>query len=236
MPDRKLATRDDARAAGEKFYYPTDTCVNGHDGKRYVSTGDCTECKRLKAERWKAGTTEKVAQNGPLYTGRAGRGQKGGDRAAARELGTSRQTIGRAKLFARLSERCKQEAIRLGLASNHHALKYVLAHDSAKLQMQALQSAARKVVEKAERKRFQAMTVQEQAAAAPAPRVMPLIDHQAEMTNNYWLWLVEEFGDRAYAIINRLREVNIDLLLKIADKAKADGTIKTDAPPKASLH
>jgi len=234
MADRRFTAREAARAAGETFYYPIDQCSNGHNGKRYVSNNTCYECHKEKVARWQENKGYKPVQNAPVYTG--GRGNTGGNRAAARELGVDKTTVARAKMFTNLTERAKAEAIKLGLANNHHALKYAAAHHGAELQVRALQTEARKLVEKAERKKFQEMTVQEQAAAAPPSRMVPLIDKRREATENYWLWLVEEFGQNAYAIVNRLREIDYGLLLQIADKAKADGTIKVDAPPKPSVH
>lgn len=234
MTDRRFTTRDAAKAAGETFFYP-GPCVNGHDGKRYVSNNTCYECHKAKVARWQENKGYKPGNNSPVYTA-GGRGNTGGNRAAARELGVDHHTVARAKLFSSLTERAKEEAIKLGLANKHHAIKYAAAHHGADMQIKALQHAARMIVEKAERKRQAEMTVKEQAASAPPPRVVPLIDHVGETTLGYWLWLIDEFGNRAYAIINRLREVDVRLLLEIADKAKADGTIKTDVPPKALLN
>lgn len=234
MVDRRFTSREDARAEGEMFFYPNDICVNGHDGKRYVSNNTCYECHKAKVARWQENKGYKVGNNSPVYTG--GRGNTGGNRAAARELGVDHHTVARAKVFSSLTERAQKEAVKLGLANKHHALKYAAAHHGAELQIRALHSEVRRAEEKIERKRQAEMTVQEQAAAAPPSRVVPLVDHRRVATENYWLWLIDEFGDRAYAIINRLREVDYGLLLQIADKAKADGTIKVDVPPKALLN
>jgi hypothetical protein len=231
MPDRRFATRDEAKAAGETFYYPAEQCVNGHDGKRYVSNTTCYECHKAKVAKWQANKGYKLENGLPVYTA-GGRGRTGGNRAAAREMGVSHPTVGTAKMIDKLSERAKQEAINLGLANRHHSLRFAAAHDTAELQVKALRSEAKKLIAKQERKRLDKATVAEQVAAAAPPRQIPLIDHRRETTANYWLWLIEEFGERAYLIVNRLREVDIGLLLEVADKAKAEGT----TAPKQSLH
>ena len=237
MHDERFTTREAASFAGQPFYFPAEQCRNGHDGYRYTSTGDCVDCKRRKDGVRKAKReTAKVANNSPSSPFRPGRGQIGGDRAAARELGVSKDTIRTARIFTSLTDRAQEEAVKLGLASKHHVIKYAAAHHGADLQIRALRSEARKIEERAARQRQAEATIRDQAAAATAPREMPLIDHQREVTEEYWLWLIERYGGGAYFIVNRLREVNLTLLLKIADKAKADGDIKTDTPPKSSLH
>jgi hypothetical protein len=136
-------------------------------------------------------------------------------------------------MFANLMPAAKDEAIRLGIANNHHALKYAAAHDSVALQIKALNSQVRQIAAKAERKRLAQMTVREQAAAAigAEPRLLAMHDHAREVTTAYWLWLIEEFGERGYQVVNRLREVDLRLLLEIADNAKAEGAV-----PKPRLH
>lgn len=136
-------------------------------------------------------------------------------------------------MFDELKPAARDEAIRLGIANNHYALKYAAAHDSEVLQIKALNSQARHLAEKAERKRRDEMTVRQQAVAAAGaePRVVAMIDHAFEITTKYWLWLIEEFGERGYQVVNRLREVDPRLLLEIADKARAEGTA-----PRPRLH
>src|SRR5690606_35720655 len=62
-----LDDREAARAAGHRFFF--GVCdVAGHVGKRYVSTGTCTECER-ETKRKRAG--KKPATDAPLLDNRA---------------------------------------------------------------------------------------------------------------------------------------------------------------------
>jgi ParB/Sulfiredoxin domain len=231
-PDQRFATREEAKAAKVTFFYPAERCANGHEPKRYVSNGDCHECHKAKVARWKEAKGYKPSKDLTVYTP-GGRGNMGGSRAAGRALGVSHEHVRTAKIFDKLPDKVKQEAIRLDLANKHHVLRYVAAHDTVALQMKALASQAQRQAEKAERKRRDAMTVQEQAAMEAAEsKAIPLIDDRREAAANYWLWLVEEVGDRAYTIVNRMREVDIRLLIEEADRAKEEERIV----PKPRLH
>lgn len=244
----RYEARADAQAAGQKYFYPAEACPRGHAGMRYVSTTHCVTCERARNESRRAArastvegvfaktqssTTAKLAHNAPVTQSAGGRGRKGGNRESARRLGVSKDTIRRAKIFDKLKPGAKTEAIRLGIANKHQALRYAAAHDTEALQIRALNSQVRVMAEKEERKRRAEMTVREQAAAAVGaePRVIARIEHAREATTAYWLWLIEEFGERAYQVINRLREVDLRLLLEIADSAKAEGAV-----PKPRLH
>ena len=41
-----ITSRKEARLAGESLYYTGKPCRKGHDSPRYVSSGQCVECKR----------------------------------------------------------------------------------------------------------------------------------------------------------------------------------------------
>jgi hypothetical protein len=40
-----------ARAAGERFYHSGQPCKQGHNSKRYASTGQCVECMTGKSDK-----------------------------------------------------------------------------------------------------------------------------------------------------------------------------------------
>ena len=42
-------TKDEARAAGVKYYQTGAACIHGHVAERLVSTGACAECNRIKS-------------------------------------------------------------------------------------------------------------------------------------------------------------------------------------------
>lgn len=37
-------TRQEAIAAGERFYFTGRTCINGHEAQRWAANGECREC------------------------------------------------------------------------------------------------------------------------------------------------------------------------------------------------
>jgi len=227
VKDNRLKTRAEAVAAGAMFYYPAKPCRKGHDDGYYTSIGRCVTCSTAAKAEWqrkRADEGYQVAQVGPPSI-RHGQGQKRGDRDAARKMGVSRQTVGRAKAINLLPERAKQEAINLGLANNHHALIYAAAHEGTDLQIKALRSFAEKKAEKAKRKQAQAdnIAAQAKAAASIAPRELPMHDQRREAAIQYWLWLIEECGEKAYPILSRLKELDIHILFEEVDRMRREG-------------
>lgn len=51
LPDDTVMDKETARALGFKVYRTGDYCRRGHDGFRYVSTGQCIECLRHRRMR-----------------------------------------------------------------------------------------------------------------------------------------------------------------------------------------
>lgn len=202
-------TRAEANAAGRKHYWSDKACAHGHVGLRYVSTGHCLACDKARSAARRAASRAPPASLVCDYTGN------------------------KARMFDNLLPRAQAEAIRLGIANNHYSLKYAAAHDSEKLQVRALNSQVRQLAQKAERKRLGEMTIRQQAeaAAGAAPRVVQHINHAREATTACWAWLLEEFGERGWQVVNRLREVDVRLLLEIADRARTEG-----AAPAPRLH
>lgn len=45
-------TRDEARQAGLKRYFPEKPCLHGHAAERYVGNNDCVECSKQRAQRY----------------------------------------------------------------------------------------------------------------------------------------------------------------------------------------
>lgn len=45
-----IVTKENAKLAGDKFYFTGVCCKYGHFSQRYVSTRQCTECNRLRHE------------------------------------------------------------------------------------------------------------------------------------------------------------------------------------------
>lgn len=44
-----IVTRADAAASGLKFFYTGKPCGQGHDARRYTSTGNCVECHKARS-------------------------------------------------------------------------------------------------------------------------------------------------------------------------------------------
>lgn len=61
---RPVPERAAAKAAGEKFYFVTRPCVNGHTSKRSTATGNCCECvaSNQDAFRRRGGTPDHPAR------------------------------------------------------------------------------------------------------------------------------------------------------------------------------
>jgi len=51
LPSDTIIDRKTARVLGFKLYRTGDYCRKGHAGFRYVSTGQCQECHRLRSQR-----------------------------------------------------------------------------------------------------------------------------------------------------------------------------------------
>lgn len=56
---RAIMKRIDAHRAGHTHYYTGVPCANGHDGLRYVSTGNCVECARAYTRAGRARYVER---------------------------------------------------------------------------------------------------------------------------------------------------------------------------------
>lgn len=50
----KITTRSEAEQAGLKHFFTGKPCRNGHFDVRHVSTEDCIQCKKERAERERA--------------------------------------------------------------------------------------------------------------------------------------------------------------------------------------
>jgi hypothetical protein len=49
----KIITRDVANASGLKRFYTGASCRFGHDSPRFVSTGACVQCNRVRADKYR---------------------------------------------------------------------------------------------------------------------------------------------------------------------------------------
>lgn len=49
----EIITREDAKAAGLKYYFTGKTCKSGHAVKRYVSCAGCVECTRKREREYR---------------------------------------------------------------------------------------------------------------------------------------------------------------------------------------
>jgi hypothetical protein len=47
-----MTPREQARVIGRTYYDPGAPCANGHNSERYIATGKCVECNRVKRKRW----------------------------------------------------------------------------------------------------------------------------------------------------------------------------------------
>jgi hypothetical protein len=103
------------------------------------------------AQRVDATAAEKVAQVAQVSgKARGGRGKKGGDSAASRELRIGRDDVRRAQKVASLTPAAQQAARELGLADNRRALLHA-AHEEPEQQTETLQKiAAEKAAKKSE--------------------------------------------------------------------------------------
>ncbi|SRR5713101_6424813 len=50
----KIITQSEAEKAGLKYFFTGKSCRNGHFDVRHVSTKDCIQCKKERAERERA--------------------------------------------------------------------------------------------------------------------------------------------------------------------------------------
>jgi 5-methylcytosine-specific restriction endonuclease McrA len=56
------AALNEAKQAGEKYYFTGNPCKHGHVSKRLVSTRECYECKTLKRAEWDQANPEQRAE------------------------------------------------------------------------------------------------------------------------------------------------------------------------------
>lgn len=57
-----VVTKTAARSAGLLRYYTGKSCVRGHVVERYVSGGDCVECRKEKSKNWYSDKTRAAAK------------------------------------------------------------------------------------------------------------------------------------------------------------------------------
>lgn len=57
-------TREEAKAAGLKRYQG-QSCVRGHDGTRFTSSGECVACKRERVRRYRGNGSKREPRQPP---------------------------------------------------------------------------------------------------------------------------------------------------------------------------
>jgi len=135
------------------------------------------EYARLAKEKRES---KKVVQVAPLS---GGRGNEGGDRLVARDLGLSREEIRRAQAIASLSEEVIEEARSVGLDDNQSALLAAAKEGTTAAQVAVLDGIA------------------ERGHVAPTPTVRPLRDLTNIAAGEFVRWIkVTTPNDRPHVI------------------------------------
>ena len=52
MTNLTVISKEDAKARGLKRYFTGKPCNRGHVAERFVSSGVCFECNRVRVKRW----------------------------------------------------------------------------------------------------------------------------------------------------------------------------------------
>ena len=52
MSKKKVISREEARAKGMTFFFNGESCVHGHKADRYVISGACVKCQKIRNNRF----------------------------------------------------------------------------------------------------------------------------------------------------------------------------------------
>ena len=164
------------------------------------------------------GVDDKLAQVGPVY---GGRGNIGGDREAARQLGVTRQEVQRSHKIASLEPEAKDTARRVGLDDNQAALLEAAAQpaeqQAAYLDQRAANAEKRKEERKAMKKERKSMRETE-AKPLPMPKSVeevedddPIARALSEADAICKMWKVANKLTRK-TVVRRLRPEIVEML------------------------
>jgi len=54
-----ITTKKEARAVSAAYFFPGESCKRGHVAKRYVASGNCVICNRLRVRAWRLANPER---------------------------------------------------------------------------------------------------------------------------------------------------------------------------------